>query len=138
MFNSDILINMFNSIIPTLNVLIAAIAATIAIIAFIWKTNQSRKNDIKDLFSRKADAKLVQLEFSKHEEMIISEREKLKLHDEKNNLQFKSMEKQMELVNVSLLRSEDKVEAVRKEISEKLDKLQDTIINLANTGNYGK
>lgn len=114
----------------------AIIASSFGVIlsvwGFIWKTNRERKKDINKLFEKKADRELVEEKLNKHYKMIQTQEERLSEHNEKNNIQFKMTEKQIDSVNDAIIKTSDKIEETRVELSSKMDHIQDVIINLIN------
>jgi len=105
--------------------IISSGAVIVSIISFIWRTNLQRKKDINKLFEKKADKELVEEKINNQHKLILTQELRLNEHDEKNNLQFRMNEKQIDSIG-------DKVEETRVELSRKIDHVQDVIINLIN------
>jgi len=124
---------------PTATVAISAILMAVSILSYLYIMNKDRKKDISELFNKKADKSFVDEQFKMHElmlkqnkELMDAEKMRLKDHNEKNDIQFKAVESQISRVSSSIDTLSSKIEDVRIEVSGKIDRLNDTIINLIN------
>ena len=113
----------------------SSLGVVVAISSYIYKTNRDRIRDINKLFEKKADKELVKVQLENQQRSILEQHIRLMDHDEKNNVQFKAIDKELDSVSRSINEVREKVEETRVELADKIDKVQGIIINLHNVNN---
>lgn len=126
--------------VPFLSVLISSTGVVIAVWGMLYKTNQARKKEIEHLFEKKVDKDIfLETMNTLHEKeevlkiKMVNQENRLDEHNERNNLQFINIEKNVDSMNKSMKHTIDKIEETRMELGDKIDRVFNTVINLLNT-----